>query len=184
MKLRQIGKKADLSLSINSIVILILAITMLGLGLAFLRGTFSKTTAQFAEVSDTVKSQISDEIKSSGEKLYVRGTPEIDVKRGETKEIYYGIKNVLTDTTTFNIKVNCTRSMTGLSSDNIRKVSLSTFPDQTVKSGETAVMTMNLVIASDAIADTYSCYMALNSTINNVNTEYDRKDFFVKVTTT
>ena len=40
MKLRQLGKKADLSLSINTIVILILAITVMGLGLTFIRGLF------------------------------------------------------------------------------------------------------------------------------------------------
>lgn len=40
MKLRPIGKKADLSLSINAIVILILAITVLSLGLTFIRGMF------------------------------------------------------------------------------------------------------------------------------------------------
>ena len=38
------NKKADLSLSINAIVILILAITMLGLGLTFMRGLFKQAT--------------------------------------------------------------------------------------------------------------------------------------------
>jgi len=40
------NKKADLSLSINAIVILILAITMLGLGLTFMRGLFKQATAK------------------------------------------------------------------------------------------------------------------------------------------
>src|SRR3989344_3329798 len=39
-----INKKADLSLSINAIVVLILAITMLGLGLTFMRGLFKQAT--------------------------------------------------------------------------------------------------------------------------------------------
>ena len=43
-KLRPIGKKADLSLSINAIVILILAITVMGLGLTFIRGLFKGAT--------------------------------------------------------------------------------------------------------------------------------------------
>ena len=43
------NKKADLSLSINSIVILILAITMLGLGLTFIRGMFSRVGGNFEE---------------------------------------------------------------------------------------------------------------------------------------
>ncbi len=182
MKLRLLGKKADLSLSINAIVVLILAITMLGLGLAFLRGTFTKTTAQFAEVSDTVKSQISDEIKASGEKLYVRGVPEIDVKKGETKEIFYGIKNVLSQEATFTITAGCTRSI-GAPTTPPTKIHLNTFPDQLVKSGETAVLTMNLVIDSDAVPDTYSCFTSLSDKAGTAGNVYDQKDFFVKVTT-
>lgn len=43
-------KKAALELSVNAIVILILAITMLGLGLGFVRGMFGKTSGQFEEL--------------------------------------------------------------------------------------------------------------------------------------
>ena len=43
------NKKADLSLSVNSIVVLILAITMLGLGLGFVSGMFGKVSKQVEE---------------------------------------------------------------------------------------------------------------------------------------
>src|SRR3990167_8886674 len=146
MKLRHIGRKADLSLSINAIVILILAITMLGLGLAFLRGTFKKTTEQFAEVSGTVKEQIVDEIKSKGEKLFVRGSPSIDIKRGETKDVYYGIKNVLDiePSSTFTIATSCSN---GIGGGNAVKLVLSHETTKAIKPGEYAVMT--LIIKSD-----------------------------------
>ena len=42
-------KKASLELSINSIVILILAITMLGLGLTFMRGLFKNISTKVSE---------------------------------------------------------------------------------------------------------------------------------------
>ena len=48
-------KKGALNLSINAIVILILAITMLGLGLAFMRNIFGSATKEFEEVSLIVK---------------------------------------------------------------------------------------------------------------------------------
>ncbi|MBW3012000.1 hypothetical protein KY311_02360, partial [Candidatus Woesearchaeota archaeon] len=60
-------KKASLSLSINAIVVLILAITMLGLGLAFMRGTFGKVTEQFGEISGEVQKDMIDRLKQSGE---------------------------------------------------------------------------------------------------------------------
>jgi len=43
------GKKASLSLSMNAIVVLILAITMLGLGLTFMRGLFKQATERVTE---------------------------------------------------------------------------------------------------------------------------------------
>ena len=43
-------KKAALSLSVNAIVILILAIIMLGLGVTFIKNMFGKTSAQFEEL--------------------------------------------------------------------------------------------------------------------------------------
>jgi len=42
-------KKGDLSLSMNAIVILILAITLLGLGLTFMRGLFKTMTSKVQE---------------------------------------------------------------------------------------------------------------------------------------
>ena len=188
MKLTNIGKKADLSLSINAIVVLILAITMLGLGLAFLRGTFSKTTAQFAEVSGTVKEQIVDEIKSKGEKLFVRGTPEIDAKRGETKEVYYGIKNVLeaTEPTVFTIAAACTESIgAGCAVKSTAKptdcasVTLATLTSRSIASGDFAVLPLQVKVTPDAMADTYSCYMTLTAGTSL----YARSDFFIKIST-
>jgi hypothetical protein len=42
-------KRASLSLSVNAIVVLILAIVMLGLGMAFIRGMFGKVSETFEQ---------------------------------------------------------------------------------------------------------------------------------------
>jgi len=88
------SKKASLDLSINAIVILILAITMLGLGLGFIKNTFSKTTEQFEEVGSDFKNQLIDAIKESNERL-VFNKYDIEVKKGASKEFYIGINNDL-----------------------------------------------------------------------------------------
>ena len=49
------SKRADLSLSTNAIVILILAITILGLGLTFVRGLFQQAESKILEVSSTTE---------------------------------------------------------------------------------------------------------------------------------
>jgi hypothetical protein len=45
-------KKGDLSLSMNAIVVLIMAITLLGLGLGFMRGLFSNMTTKVGQAID------------------------------------------------------------------------------------------------------------------------------------
>ena len=54
MKLGGLGKKADLSLSINAIVVLILAITMLGLGLLFIRNQFGGGSSKLATMTEQI----------------------------------------------------------------------------------------------------------------------------------
>lgn len=47
------ARKASLSLSINAIVMLVMAITMLGLGLTFIRGMFSSGTSKLGSAIET-----------------------------------------------------------------------------------------------------------------------------------
>jgi type II secretory pathway pseudopilin PulG len=65
MKFFKNKKLASLHLSINAIVILILAITMLGLGLGFMRNIFGKATEEFTRVGGTVQKQMIDQMRES-----------------------------------------------------------------------------------------------------------------------
>ena len=75
-------KKASLQLSINAIVVLILAITMLGLGLGFMRNLFSSGEKQFERASDAVEKEVLEQIKESGKNIEFN-RPVIKVKAGE-----------------------------------------------------------------------------------------------------
>jgi hypothetical protein len=197
--MRSLHKRADLSLSINAIVVLILAITMLGLGLAFLRGTFKKTEEQFSEVAGTVKEQVIEEIKSRAEKLYIRGEPELEVRRGETKEVFYGVMNVLDTEETFNIYTTCTESVSGIPQDDIQ-VELTTLPSRRISANDIAILPLRIKVGPDAELDIYGCEMAVTVVKETVNTvsedpsskvkvftfgsneqEYISKRFFIKV---
>jgi len=96
-------KKASLNLSINAIVILILAITMLGLGLAFMRNIFGKATEEFQEVSGTVKKQMIDQMKEST-KIVDLSRPKVELKTGDSTQIFIGFKNDGSDPEAFQIR--------------------------------------------------------------------------------
>ena len=88
----QFTKKASLNLSINAIVILILAITMLGLGLAFMRNIFGSATEEFTAVSGTVKKQMVDQMKETT-KIIDISQPKVSLRQGADTQIFIGFKN-------------------------------------------------------------------------------------------
>jgi type II secretory pathway pseudopilin PulG len=165
-------KKADLSLSINAIVILILAITMLGLGLAFMRNIFGKATEEFQEVGGTVKKQMIDQMKES-DKIVELSRPKIELKAGETTQIFMGFKNEGGSTTSakyFLINSTSSRIPTSLGGKDFCNLTYTTnqkyqvyleFKNSptTVQSGEVVVLPINVKSTSDAYPDT--CFYEL-----------------------
>lgn len=112
MKLRPIlrrSKRADLHLSINAIVVLILAITMLGLGLGFMRNIFGGATEEFKRVSGTVEKQLIDQMKETT-KIVDINRPKVNIKIGSKDQVFLGFKNNIEQSQEFFIKeAQCTR---------------------------------------------------------------------------
>jgi hypothetical protein len=176
-------KKGDLSLSINAIVILILAITMLGLGLAFMRNIFGKATEEFQEVGGTVKKQMIDQMKES-DKIVELSRPKIELKAGETTQIFMGFKNeggaanspkyfIINSTssripTSLGGKDNCNLSYT---QSQTKQVYLEFKNAQTtVQSGEIVVLPINVKSTSDVMSDTcfYELEVCYSDSIGNM----------------
>ena len=87
------NKKASLNLSINAIVIVVLAMTLLGLGLGFIRNIFKGLEEQREEITEQVRSQILEDLRTGNKKLSFPST-EINVEKGQAKVIAMGVKNV------------------------------------------------------------------------------------------
>ena len=96
-------KRGSLDLSINAIVILILAITMLGLGLAFMSGVFGSATEEFQEISGVIQKQIIDQMKQT-DKVVELENPVKKIGVGEKKTTYIGFKNNQNEVINFIIK--------------------------------------------------------------------------------
>ena len=156
-------KKSALNLSINAIVILILAITMLGLGLSFMRNIFGSATKEFEEVGGTVKKQMIEQMKESDNTIDL-SRPKVDLKAGEDTQIFIGFKNegnVLryfqisesgSSTTSLGGSNNCSVLYEGTGS---KKVYLEFKTGETeVLKGEVVVLPLNIMTSSDVDQDT------------------------------
>jgi hypothetical protein len=87
-------KRASLNLSINAIVVLILAITMLGLGLAFINSMFGGTTEKLSTMVSGLDESVKTTLLESPSRITLLST-SIDAKKGEFTDIYFAVRNDL-----------------------------------------------------------------------------------------
>lgn len=167
-------KKGSLELSINAIVILILAITMLGLGLGFMKGLFSKTTKQLGEVGEDIKAQMIEQLRTSSAKLTLR-EEDVNIPRSETKDVYFAVKNVEASQA-FGVTAICGKALIGDALGDLDTIIADDALD------ESAVAVGKMIIKIDANADrtTHSCHVCVSRSGGN-SCDYAKKSFFVTV---
>ena len=88
------NKKASLEISIQAIVIVVLAMTLLGLGLGFVKGLFGNITDISRATFDKIADQLNRDLVNSNEKLVFSQT-KINIERGKSVLLGWGIKNDL-----------------------------------------------------------------------------------------
>jgi len=89
-------KKADLSLSVNAIVVLILAIVMLGLALGFVKTMFGKTTDK---ISEFVEKEPEPELADATKPITL-SRETIIIPKSETTALKFSVYNTKADLTT------------------------------------------------------------------------------------
>jgi hypothetical protein len=85
-------KKGSLNLSIQAIVIVVLGMTLLGLGLGFIRNQFQQISSVGTEVQEQVREQIVAQLRTSGEQ--VSFPRSVSMSRREQKVMTLGVQNV------------------------------------------------------------------------------------------
>ena len=103
-------RKGSLNLSINAIVVLILAITLLGLGLGFVKSMFGSATDKFEVTDQELKSQMIDEIEQSGDKVTFNNM-NFKTEAGAPKSFYFGVRNTASSQACFAFKWFCRASL-------------------------------------------------------------------------
>ncbi len=98
------NKKAAMELSINAIVIVVLAFTLLGLGLVFIRTQFKSIGDTSTTVTEQVKQQIIDDLRTADKRLAFP-TTELTLSPNDDQIISIGVKNIGSDTLYFKINI-------------------------------------------------------------------------------
>ena len=86
------NKRASLEISIQAIVIVVLAMTLLGLGLGFIRGMFKNIGSTTQDVTEQVRQRVLDDLISGDKKVSFPKT-EVGVDKGGSEVLTVGIRN-------------------------------------------------------------------------------------------
>ncbi len=86
------SKKGSLEISIQAIVIVVLAMTLLGLGLTFVKKMFGNIGGISENTFDSIQEQLQRDLSTSDEKLAFSQT-KISIERGKDKLLGWGVRN-------------------------------------------------------------------------------------------
>ncbi|MBS3100897.1 hypothetical protein J4204_02085 [Candidatus Woesearchaeota archaeon] len=97
------NKRASLEISIQAIVIIVLAMTLLGLGLGFIRGLFGKVGEIGGDVTDQVKNKVLEDLISGDKKVAFPKT-QIELGKGESTILTVGVRNKKDSTLSYKLR--------------------------------------------------------------------------------
>ena len=160
------GKKGALDVSINSIVVIIFAIIMLGMGIAFIRGMFGGIGGQ---VNDIIKGSQLEKVPTI-DNPFTLSTMQLDMARKETKVLEVGYYNSENAPKQITLDVSCS-SATGISIKNPGTAA------RTVAPSDTIGWRVSITTASTTVSDTYSC----TAKAKEATAEKKYQDFFITV---
>jgi len=174
------SKKGGLQISINAIVILILAITVLGIGLGFINGMFQNTFDKLDQVSKSIDKQMREKMEDEPGRLILEND-YLDIKKSDKIRTYFGIRNENDDDdgTYFDVSFICDSAFDeDLSDTDIEGYIKSEFlSSPKVKKDDIRILPLEIKIDPKAAITTYECTLSLDD-----GTDYASEDLFITVT--
>lgn len=185
------NKRASLEISIQAIVIVVLAMTLLGLGLGFVKNLFGSIGDISRATFDKIADQLNRDLVNSNEKLVFSQT-KINIERGKSVLLGWGIKNDLSARLEYNAEftaITCpdnngnpsTCPLTAIDNWFTYKKGTSSDPVYSVEAAGQKVERVDLKIPKTAA--TYTGLYLIEVTMkDSAGTKYATTDLFITVT--
>lgn len=173
------NKKGSLEISIQAIVIVVLAMTLLGLGLGFIKGMFKNITSTTEDVSEQVRQRVLDDLIQTDKKISFPKT-EVVVDKGGSTVLTVGIRNKGDANLLYKI------GFTPVGTFSITSPNWFQYDDSeyTLKPADSEIRNIRLTIPSGVAAGSYFLtfdVLVPPYTGTGSPKYYDQKDFFVVV---
>ena len=102
-----IQKKGALELSMTTIIVIVIGVTLLTLGLAFVRTIFGSASDIASKVGEISSDEISKMVGESSDPITITSA-SVTIKQGESNDIRILYRNVGSSAATFNVKLDMT----------------------------------------------------------------------------
>ncbi|MBI4141828.1 hypothetical protein HY484_02815 [Candidatus Woesearchaeota archaeon] len=104
--------KKGLELPITAIIVLIIAITFLGLAVYFIKTLFTGGTEILSGEMAKIKGELRKNMEESGESFIFSVGDELEVSRGEPLKFYIGVRNTILSEKCYRIAMKCLKPFT------------------------------------------------------------------------
>jgi hypothetical protein len=176
------NKKGSLELSIQTIVIVVIAFSVLGLGLTFVRQQFSDIGDTTVTIQEQVKQQILDDLRTGNKKLSFPSN-KMDIGKGESEDIAFGVKNTLNDELNYMITIKV-KKMEGstLTEADLKDEVTFFYDDDKYSLPATESRVHSIKVSAPGDKGTYLVKLSiLDSEMTGEDNVYDEKTFFVTI---
>ena len=182
------NKRASLEISIQAIVIVVLAMTILGLGLGFVRGFFKNISSTTEDVTEQVRQKILDDLITGDKKISFPKT-EVSIDKGGSTVLSIGVRNKENQPLNYKLKFcavsapdaagniaptnDCSRFASWFQYDSTKVYTL-TPADSTIRN-------IKVIVPSGAASNTGSYFFTFEVYDDTHSVSYDQKDFFIVI---
>ncbi|MBI2657716.1 hypothetical protein HYX08_03400 [Candidatus Woesearchaeota archaeon] len=177
------NKKASLEISIQAIVIVVLAMTLLGLGLGFIRGMFKNIGSTTEDVTEQVRQRILDDLITGDKKISFPKT-DITIDKGGSSVLTVGIRNKKDTPLHYKMRFNPISGPDGapFSIDNPSWFQFAESQVYTLSAADSETRNIRLSIPTRVASGSY--FLTFDVTDDDLpppNNVYAQKDFFIVV---
>lgn len=177
------NKRASLEISIQAIVIVVLAMTLLGLGLGFIRNMFKDISDTSDKVQEQVRQRILDDLITGDKKVSFPAT-DITIDKGGSEILTVGIRNKKDTSLHYKMRFTPISGSDGavFSIENPSWFQFAQNQVYTLSAAESEVRNIRLSVPTGVSSGSYFLtFDVIDDDLSPPNNVYAQKDFFIVV---
>lgn len=178
----KLNKKGAIEMSMTTIIVVILGITLLSLGLMFVRNIFSDIGGSSAKMADLADKQMMEMFGESEDPISLP-RDQVDIAQGDEDVLDIGLRNTGEDSGKFSIKqsgITVVSKPGAFKGNALDWLSWDT-TENTITSGKAKTGKILVAVPTNANLGTYQFKIILSCTAPGVCDEEPSANFFIKV---